>query len=98
MPEENFNRLETLLVSLTDTISHKFKEYNYTFDRIEQRLKTLELDIEPDGRISEAFSRLEIDLDQMNKRLDRLEHGQNEIKAALGVIMERLTGWNQDNI
>jgi hypothetical protein len=75
---------------------------------IEQRLKTLELDIEPDGRISEGFQYLSDDLDsfreevsnkftQVYKRLERLEHGQNRMIASLDVIVKKLTGWSQDN-
>jgi chromosome segregation ATPase len=105
--EEKLNRLETLLVSLTDTVNQRFETTERRFNNIDTRIKTLELDMEPDGRISEAFDRIVEDIDglaeesrtkfnQINKRLDRLEHGQNQIKASLATILERLTGWSAE--
>lgn len=68
---------------------------------IDQRLKTLELDMEPDGRISEGFEYLSNDIDsfreETRKRLDRLEHGQNRMIASLDSILKRLTGYGQDS-
>ena len=105
--EERLNRIETLLISLTETVNQRFETTERRFNNIESRLKTLELDMEPDGRISEAFERIVTDIDslseesstkfnQINRRLDRLEHGQNQIKASLATILERLTGWSAD--
>jgi hypothetical protein len=68
---------------------------------IEQRLKTLELDMEPDGRISEGFEYLSNDIDsfrdETRKRLDRLEHGQNRMISSLDSILKRLTGYGQES-
>lgn len=100
MSEERLNRIETLLVTLSDTINQKFKVYDSRFNNIEVRLKTIELDVEPDGRISEAFGRLSDEIDsfkeETNKRLDRLEHGQNQITASLDVILRHITGLGQE--
>ena len=64
---------------------------------LEQKIKILELDIEPEGRISEGFEYLSNDIDsfrnETRKRLDRLEHGQNRIQASLDVILRHLTGY-----
>ena len=61
-----------------------------------ERIKTLELDIEPEGRISEAFSVLEdhIDtrFDRVESRLDRMEHQFNRLTAKLEVILDVITG------
>lgn len=68
-----------------------------------ERIKVLELDLEPEGRISKAFSVLEkhIDarfdqvdtrFDQVESRLDRIEHNFNRLQAKLEVIFETLTG------
>jgi chaperonin cofactor prefoldin len=68
-----------------------------------ERIKTLELDIEPKGRISEAFSVLEehIDsrfahvdnrFDRVESRLDRMEHQFNQLQAKLEVILDVITG------
>jgi hypothetical protein len=68
---------------------------------IDQRLKTLELDMEPDGRISEGFEYLSNDIDSFREetrhRLDRLEHGQNRMIASLDSILKRLTGYGQNS-
>ncbi len=72
-----------------------------------ERIKTLELDLEPEGRISEAFSMLESHMDtrfdqiesrldnmerQFASRLDRMEHQFNRLQAKLEVILEAITG------
>ncbi|MDJ0732439.1 MAG: hypothetical protein QNJ33_20935 [Crocosphaera sp.] len=66
---------------------------------LEQRLKTLEMDIEPEGRILEGFEYLANDIEsfreETRKRLARLEHGQSQIKATLDIIMRHVTGMGQ---
>ncbi len=61
-----------------------------------ERIKTLELDIEPDGRISQAFDVLEdhIDtrFDRIETRLDRMEHQFNQLQAKLEVVLDAITG------
>lgn len=83
MSEERFNRIERRLTDL------------------EKKLQTLELDLEPEGRISEGFEYLSNDLDsfrdETRKRLDRLEHGVNQIKASLDIILRHITGYGQDS-
>jgi chromosome segregation ATPase len=70
-----------------------------------ERVKTLELDIEPEGRISEAFTMLEKHMDdqfahidenfaQVNRRLDRLEHQFNKLQSKLEVVLDFITGIN----
>ena len=61
-----------------------------------ERIKILELDIEPEGRISEAFSVLEQHLDsrfdRIESRLDRMEHQFNRLQAKIEVILDAITG------
>ncbi|MBE9204757.1 hypothetical protein IQ218_16615 [Synechocystis salina LEGE 06099] len=68
-----------------------------------ERIKTLELDIEPDGRISEAFSVMEkhmdarfdqfdIRFDHLESRLDRMDHQFNQLQAKLTIILDAITG------
>ena len=68
-----------------------------------ERIKTLELDIEPDGRISQAFTvledhidthfdRVESRLDRLESRLDRMEHQFNQLQAKLEVVLDAITG------
>lgn len=68
-----------------------------------ERIKTLELDVEPDGRISEGFAAIEnhIDkqfeivnmrFDRIDSRFERLEHQFNRLQAKMEVILEAITG------
>lgn len=68
-----------------------------------ERIKTLKLDVEPEGRISEAFKILEDHMDskfsQMNSRFDRIEtrlermeHQFNRLQAKMEVMFEAITG------
>jgi chaperonin cofactor prefoldin len=68
-----------------------------------ERIKTLELDVEPDGRISEAFSVLEEHMDarfdqmdarfdRIEARLERMEHQFNRLQGKMEVILEAITG------
>lgn len=63
-----------------------------------ERVKTLELDVEPEGRISEAFTALEKHIDdnfsQVNRRLDRMEHKFNQLQSKLEVVLDFITGIN----
>jgi chaperonin cofactor prefoldin len=58
----------------------------------EERLNNIETLL----RISEAFERLTTDIEAIEKRLDRLEHGQNRIQASLDVILRHITGVGQE--
>lgn len=55
-------------------------------------MNTLNLDLEPDCRISEAFEQIENHLDEQDKKIDRLSHDMNQVKASLNIIIEHLTG------
>ena len=61
-----------------------------------ERIKTLELDIEPEGRISEAFlvleSHMDSRFDRIESRLDRIEHQFNRLQAKIEVIFDAITG------
>ncbi len=83
----------------------KINQHSRKINNLESRLKTLELDIEPRGRISSAFEAGEDDLDEikssisnLDRKVDRLEqtskHRFNQLNAKLEVIIEHLTGVN----
>ena len=55
-------------------------------------MNTLNLDLEPDCRISEAFEQIENHLDEQDKKIDHLSHDMNQVKASLNIIIEHLTG------
>lgn len=66
---------------------------------------TSELDLEPSGRISEAFNSLEEHLDRLEHRFESLEkrlekrfeisdHRHNQLAAKLDIIIEHLTNIN----
>ena len=68
-----------------------------------ERIKTLELDLEPEGRITEAFDAMERHIDEkfaavdekfaaIDKRFDRLEHQFNRLEAKIEVVIEAITG------
>ncbi|MGK7875701.1 MAG: hypothetical protein AB4426_21100 [Xenococcaceae cyanobacterium] len=97
MTQERLSRIEELIIALSDNMSRFRQTVEHRFDDLETRIKTIELDVEPDGRISEGFERLSQDIDSLEKRLDRLEHGQNQIKANLDVILRHITGYGQDS-
>ena len=57
-----------------------------------ERIKTLELDLEPEGRITAAFDAMERHIDEkfaaIDKRFDRLEHQFNRLQAKIEVVLE----------
>lgn len=68
-----------------------------------ERIKTLEMDLEPDGRITEAFAAMERHIDEkfdavdeklnaIDKRFDRIEHQFNRLQAKMAVILDAITG------
>jgi uncharacterized coiled-coil DUF342 family protein len=64
--------------------------------RLQEKIKVLELDIEPDGRVSESINRLSDELDdfkkEVRKRFDRLEHQNTQLLAKISLILDRITG------
>jgi chaperonin cofactor prefoldin len=59
--------------------------------------------VEPDGRISEAFSVMEdhmderfdqvdVRFDRLDSRLDRMEHQFNQLQAKLEIVLDAITG------
>jgi chaperonin cofactor prefoldin len=71
-----------------------------------ERIKTLELDMEPDGRISEGFTVMENHMDEqfemvntrfdrLDSRFDRLEHQFNRLQAKMEVILEANYGFGR---
>jgi chaperonin cofactor prefoldin len=97
MTEERLSRIEELILALSNNMIGFCRTVEEQFDHLEIRIKTIELDVEPDGRISEGFERLSQDIDSLEKRLERLEHGQNQIKASLDIILRHITGYGQDS-
>lgn len=63
-------------------------------NNLRERLQTIEVDVEPDGRISQAFEQIEQHLERHDKKLDRLEHKVNQLGSKLDIIIEHLTGVN----
>ena len=61
-----------------------------------ERIKTLELDLEPEGRITAAFDAMERHIDEkfaaIDKRFDRLAHQFNRLQAKIEVVLEAITG------
>jgi hypothetical protein len=61
-----------------------------------ETIKTLELDLEPEGRITEAFDAMERPMAEkfaaIDKRFDRLEYQFNRLQAKIEVVLEAITG------
>ena len=76
----------------------KINEHSRKISNLQQRLKTIELDVEPKGRISLSFDAIEEDLEEIKSRITRLEqnseHRFNRLDAKLEVIIDHLTGIN----
>jgi chromosome segregation ATPase len=66
--------------------------------RLDERLRALELDVEPGGHISEGFDRLSREIDEIreelgetNRRLDTMSHQMNTLLARQEVMLEMMT-------
>lgn len=73
----------------------KINELDRRLTRIETQMTTLQLDLEPDGRVSESFEHLETSIDaqfkEVRKNQDRLRHDLSSIKGSVEAILQRLT-------
>ena len=73
----------------------KINELDRRMTRVERNIKSLDLDLEPDGRISEAFDHLEESMDsqfkEIRKNQDRIRHELSSIRGSMEVILQRLT-------
>ncbi len=72
----------------------KINQHQRLINNLRERLKTIETDVEPDGRIPEAFEQIEQHLENHDKRFDRLEHKVNQLGSKLDIIIEHLTSIN----
>jgi peptidoglycan hydrolase CwlO-like protein len=70
----------------------KINELNRRVVKLESALKRIDLDLEPSGRISNAFDAIEEHLDEHDKKLDQLQYDLNQANGKLDVILERITG------
>ncbi len=74
----------------------KINEHNRRITRLEEEVKTLKRDVEPQGWISNAFDAVEDDLDKIKASIRKLEqqvnHNHNQLSAKLEIILEHLTG------
>ena len=74
----------------------KINEHNRRITRLEEEVKTLKRDVEPQGWISNAFDAVEDDLDEIKAIIRKLEqqvnHNHNQLSAKLEIILEHLTG------
>ncbi len=76
----------------------RINQHRRQINELQQRLKTIEMDVEPRGRISVSFEAIEEDLEEIKSRISRLEqnteHRFNRLDAKLEVILEHLTSVN----
>lgn len=69
----------------------KINELNRRVVKLESALKRIDLDLEPSGRISNAFDAIEEHLDEHDKKLDQLQYDLNQANGKLDIILERIT-------
>ncbi|MGF1590087.1 MAG: hypothetical protein ACFCU7_12735 [Pleurocapsa sp.] len=72
--------------------NRKINELNRRIARLEIALRRIDLDLEPSGRISNAFDAIEEHMDEHDKKLDRLQYDLNQANGKLDVILDRITG------
>ena len=76
----------------------RINQHRRQINELQQRLKTIEMDVKPRGRISASFEAIEEDLEEIKSRISRLEqnteHRFNRLDAKLEVILEHLTSVN----
>jgi peptidoglycan hydrolase CwlO-like protein len=69
----------------------RINQHQRLINNLRERLQTIEIDVEPDGRISEAFDAIVKHLENHDKKFDRLEHKVNQLGSKLDIIIEHLT-------
>jgi chromosome segregation ATPase len=80
----------------------KINELDRRMTRVEEQIKSVNLDLEPDGRITEAFDYMESSMDsqflrvqeefkQVRKNQDRIRHELSDIRGGIEAILQRLT-------
>ncbi|TVQ48530.1 MAG: hypothetical protein EA365_01220 [Gloeocapsa sp. DLM2.Bin57] len=72
----------------------RINEQQRLVNNLRERLKTIEADVEPEGRITQAFEQIEQHLERHDQRFDRLEHKVNQLGSKLDIIIEHLTSVN----
>jgi restriction endonuclease S subunit len=83
----------------------RINQHQRLINNLRERLKTIEFDVEPEGRISNGFDAVEEHLEELDskieklqqnheKRFDRLEHKSNQLASKLDIIIEHLTNIN----
>lgn len=72
----------------------RINQHQRLINNLRERLRTVEVDVEPDGRIAEAFDKIEQHLESHDKRFDRLEQKVIQLGSKLDIIIEHLTSIN----
>jgi uncharacterized coiled-coil DUF342 family protein len=78
--------------------NRKINEINREIRRLTEKVRSLQLDMEPEGHITMGFNRLSEDIDRiengLNRRIDALSHQINQVLAKQEVMLEALTKIN----
>jgi predicted RNA-binding protein with RPS1 domain len=74
--------------------NEEIKQIKKELNILQEKIKVLDIDIEPDGRVSESINRLSDELDDFKKevrrRFDRLEHQNTQLLAKIFLILDRI--------
>ena len=96
----------TIIIAMSEQEQNKrINQHQRLIINLRERLKNVETDVEPEGRIDNAFEamenhlddveqRLSKRLDEHEKKLDRLQHKMTQLGSKLDIIIEHLTGVN----
>ena len=87
---------------MSEQEQNKINELNRRITRVEKEIKTPNIDLEPDGRVSEAFDHLEDSMEsqfsqvneqfkQIRKNQARIRHELSDVRGGIEVILQRLT-------
>lgn len=68
----------------------RINQHSRLINDLKARIKTLEVEMAPDSRISESFEQIEPNLDSQEQRFDRLEEQINQLGSKLDIIIEHL--------
>ena len=74
----------------------KINELNLRVAKLESTVKRIDLNLEPSGRISNAFNAIEDHLDEHNKKFDKLQYDLNQANGKLDAILDRIISSSYD--
>ncbi|WP_319420451.1 hypothetical protein [Pleurocapsa sp. FMAR1] len=72
--------------------NQKINELNHKVAKLKLTVEKIDLDLEPSGRIGNAFDTIENYLDEHDRKLNKLKYDLNQANGKLDAILARITG------